>query len=149
MNITIKHKKTGDKWFVEDLAYDDLLGSGADLSDFEISGVPVIPNINSAILEAVRTPGNQLYMSDWHGTREQPDCKTAHCIAGWAVHLAGPEGYALEAAMPGDYDEATAEAAALIFAASGCPIIPDFFTSNERAMEELIERANCEKGVTS
>ena len=30
-------------------------------------------------------------MGDWH------TCETTHCLAGWAVHLSGPAGYALEA----------------------------------------------------
>ena len=38
---------------------------------------------------ALATP-KSLYMRDWH------HCKTSHCIAGWAIHLAGEEGYALE-----------------------------------------------------
>src|SRR5579859_2280452 len=38
---------------------------------------------------ALKTP-KSLYMNDWH------HCKTSHCIAGWAIHLAGEDGYALE-----------------------------------------------------
>ena len=34
---------------------------------------------------------NSLDMVNWHS-----DCGTAHCIAGWAIHLAGAQGYALE-----------------------------------------------------
>ena len=41
---------------------------------------------------ALKEPG-QLKMSVWHD--ESKGCGTAHCIAGWAVHLE-PEGYALE-----------------------------------------------------
>lgn len=40
---------------------------------------------------ALAHPDN-LDMRAWHS-----DCGTAHCIAGWAVHLAGARGYALEA----------------------------------------------------
>jgi hypothetical protein len=32
-------------------------------------------------------------MATWHR------CATTHCIAGWAVHLAGPEGYKLEKSL--------------------------------------------------
>jgi hypothetical protein len=42
------------------------------------------------------TPG-ALCMEDWHDETE--GCGTAHCIAGWAVHLAGQAGYALELAV--------------------------------------------------
>ena len=43
---------------------------------------------------ALADPAN-LDMSRWHN--ESGGCGTAHCIAGWAVHLAGTAGYELEA----------------------------------------------------
>jgi hypothetical protein len=38
---------------------------------------------------ALATP-KSLKMDYWHS------CNTSHCIAGWAIHLAGEEGYTLE-----------------------------------------------------
>ena len=40
-------------------------------------------------LHALATP-QSLDMGRWHS------CDTTHCIAGWAIHLAGDEGYELE-----------------------------------------------------
>ena len=42
---------------------------------------------------ALADPAN-LTMERWHN--ESGQCGTSHCIAGWAVHLAGREGYELE-----------------------------------------------------
>jgi hypothetical protein len=39
---------------------------------------------------ALLTP-QSLDMGEWH------TCETTHCVAGWAIHQAGPDGYALEA----------------------------------------------------
>jgi hypothetical protein len=47
---------------------------------------PRIAEVAKAALEA-----DALNMGVWH------TCETTHCIAGWAVHLAGDEGKALEA----------------------------------------------------
>jgi hypothetical protein len=134
----VKYKETGEEWDLFDLVDDDYLESCADLSEFEVSGVPVIPNINTAILEAIQN-GGKLDMRNWHN-REK--CGTTHCIAGWAVHLAGKAGYELEALVPMNGDgDSTPVAAALIFAASGWPIIPDFFDNNEDALSALKARA--------
>jgi hypothetical protein len=51
--------------------------------------VPVIENIHQKIYEAANKPGC-LQMSGVH------TCETTHCRAGWAVHLAGEDGYRLE-----------------------------------------------------
>ena len=42
---------------------------------------------------ALADPAN-LNMGQWHS--ESGGCGTSHCIAGWAVHLEGEAGYALE-----------------------------------------------------
>lgn len=44
-----------------------------------------------AVAEAALASEDSLYMSDWH------TCDSTHCIAGWAVHLAGKPGRKLEA----------------------------------------------------
>jgi hypothetical protein len=49
------------------------------------------------IAATVADQPDRLVMSDWH-------CGTAHCIAGWAVHQEGAEGYALERRMGGSGD---------------------------------------------
>lgn len=52
--------------------------------------VPVIPELDKRILDAVRSGGGKLDMSLWH------TCETTHCRAGWAIVLAGDAGRALE-----------------------------------------------------
>ena len=64
-----------------------------------ISGKPVgDPAAQSALLkqvaEAALAGPSNLIMDGWHN--ESGRCGTAHCIAGWAVHLSGKEGYDLE-----------------------------------------------------
>ena len=65
-------------------------------------------------------------MGDWHS------CETTHCRAGWAVHLAGPAGYALEKATSPVF------AAQQIYKASGYEISPvRFFDDNEKALADM------------
>ena len=65
-------------------------------------------------------------MGAWH------TCGTTHCRAGWAIHLAGEDGYALERF----YGEALA--AQLIYKASGYTISPvRFFESSDVAMADM------------
>lgn len=96
--------------------------TGAILTDAEI---PIIPNIDAAILAAIDT-GGKLDMSTWH------TCKTTHCRAGWAVTLAGEAGKKLEDLL------STGTAAALIYSASrpGMPV-PNWYASDEEALEDL------------
>lgn len=87
--------------------------------------IPTIENINQRIYEAVSQP-NALDMGGWH------TCETTHCRAGWAVHLAGPAGKALE-----QFHD-TELAAMLIYRESGSPINPArFYDSNEAAMADI------------
>lgn len=61
---------------------------GANLCDFKPdSGLP------KRVAEQILASPEALNMSDWH------TCDTSHCLAGWAVHLSGPPGYALEAVV--------------------------------------------------
>ena len=74
-------------------------------------------------------------MSCWH------TCGTTHCRAGWAIHLAGEEGYALErfygAALAGQ----------LIYRESGSLISPvRFYDTNEEALEDMRKRAEAADG---
>jgi hypothetical protein len=87
--------------------------------------IPVIENINQRVLEAASKPG-AFEMNNFH------TCETTHCRAGWAVHLAGKDGYALERATSSVF------AAMQIYKASGSPISPvRFFESNEVAMADM------------
>jgi hypothetical protein len=96
--------------------------------------VPVIENIDAAVLQAVTAEPKLFDMSTWHDERS---CGTAHCRAGWVVHLAGEAGYALE-----KFHRDTGLAALLIYKASGSPINPcRFYDSNEDALADMKARA--------
>jgi hypothetical protein len=95
----------------------------------EAPPIPVVPDIDKAIYAACSQPG-ALAMSKWH------TCGTTHCRAGWAVHLAGDAGYALEAFY------GPLLAGRLIYRESGSPISPvRFFDSNEDALADMERRA--------
>ena len=96
--------------------------------------IPVVKNIDSKILKAVKTEG-ALDMSTWH----QP-CGTTHCRGGWAITLAGAAGKKLEDATNSQL------AAILIYRESrpGKPI-PDFYASNADAMKDIEACAAAEK----
>ena len=98
---------------------------GGDSVELGAPSVPIIPEIHKAVYEAVSRP-DALKMDSWH------TCATTHCRAGWVVHLAGEEGYKLEAFHN------TELAAMLIYKASGFPINPArFHDSNEAAMADM------------
>jgi len=66
-------------------------------------------------------------MGTWHNS-----CGTTHCRAGWAVHLAGEAGYALERRTSSEF------AAMQIYKASGYLISPlRFYESNEVALADM------------
>ena len=71
-------------------------------------------------------------MSTWH------ICGTTHCRAGWAVHLAGEEGYLLEK------QTSTPFAAMQIYKASSpnIPVPPTrFYGDNETAYKDIVRCA--------
>lgn len=75
-------------------------------------------------------------MSTWHS------CGTTHCRAGWAVHLAGEPGYALERF------HGSALAAQLIYRESdpANPVSPvRFFENNDQALADMKRLAEIEK----
>jgi hypothetical protein len=89
--------------------------------------IPVIPDIHRAIYAAASNP-RALEMVDVHR------CKNTHCRGGWAVHLAGEAGYALEAFYNWEL------AAILIYDASDptYKINPArFYDSNEDALADM------------
>ena len=101
--------------------------------------VPTIPDIHAAIYAAVSKPG-ALDMEDWH------TCDNTHCRAGWTVHLAGPEGYALEKWYGGKGGGSTL-AAMMIYDASdpAFRINPGrFFDGNETALADMKRLAEAE-----
>ena len=88
--------------------------------------IPKIENIHKRIYGAASIPPEALEMGKWHS------CGTTHCRGGWAVHLAGDPGYALEKF------HGTLLAAQLIYRESGYAISPcRFFDSNEDALADM------------
>lgn len=102
----------------------------------DVIGFPKAPQvpgleeqIYSRIVRAKRLQRDcPLSMETWH------TCKTVHCLAGWAIHLAGRAGYALsEKTWPG-------LAGALIYQES-CGFVPNFFEYNtNKAIRDLESR---------
>ena len=90
--------------------------------------VPVIPDIDARILALVEANPSALDMGLWHS------CETTHCRAGWAVHLAGEAGYALEKQYGPE------RAGRMIYLAS-TGRVPHFYATNERALEDIRECA--------
>lgn len=107
--------------------------AGANLSRAYLSrarGLPVAPvvkDLDAAIVAAIQA-GGRLEMKTWH------TCQTTHCLAGWAIVLAGEAGAELEKELGPNV------AGALIYAASrpGVPV-PNFYASNNKAMEDLMK----------
>lgn len=96
--------------------------------------VPVVDDLDAKILAQVESEPDTFDMDVWHSS-----CGTAHCLAGWAVHLAGKAGYALEEATIAE------DAGALIYAKS-TGSVPDFYADNEEALAELRARVADRKG---
>jgi pentapeptide repeat protein len=69
---------------------------GANLRDADLCGADfgfepdkILPKrVAEAIINGADSP--KVEMGTWH------TCDTVHCLAGWAIHLSGPAGYALE-----------------------------------------------------
>lgn len=94
------------------------------------TNIPVIPDIHKRLAAAISDQGCSIEMNQWHS------CKTTHCRAGWVIHLAGKEGYALEKATSSVF------AAMQIYRASGYDISPcRFYDSNEDAMRDILRLA--------
>jgi len=85
--------------------------------------VPIVDDLDRRILDSI-TSGGALDMDAWH------TCDTTHCRAGWAIHLAGNRGYALENSTD------AAEAGAAIYLAS-TGRLPNFFASHDRALQDI------------
>jgi len=112
--------------------------SGADLSGANLRGakldwdaIPLVPNLDAAILRAIEA-GGQLDMNRGR------TCENTYSWAGWVVMLAGEEGQKLEEQL------GTNAAASLIYAKSGShgSRVPDWYASNEEALEKIRKRAS-------
>lgn len=92
--------------------------------------IPMVKGIDRVILARLYSGKYELNMDHWHL------CETTHCRAGWAIHLAGEEGYALEERY------GTETAAAMIYAASRPEVaVPDFYGTTTAAWEDIVECA--------
>jgi hypothetical protein len=101
---------------------------GADLRGAEeIPAVPRVVDLDRKILKAL-SEGGALDMNRWH------TCDTVHCIAGWAITLAGTAGKNLEDRV------GPKVAGALIYRAS-TGTVPDFYADNAEALIALEKRA--------
>ena len=111
---------------LEGAILDGVSFTGASLNRATLpAGVPIVPNIDAAILAAIGEDASGLNMNVWH-------CGTTHCRAGWPVKLAGKAGAKLERRF------GTGTAGALIYAASrpGMPV-PNFYATNADALADL------------
>jgi len=106
---------------------------GVNLEVFFRGALPVIPNIDRAILGAIKASQaaqeEGLNMRNWH------TCDTTHCRGGWAIKLAGRAGTLLEKRFDSPV------AAGIIYALSGSHPVPDWYTNDESAMQNLRSRA--------
>jgi hypothetical protein len=101
--------------------------TGADLTGADLTGAKGLPIATDAAdrLKAVAQAALQpdaLEMRSWH------TCGTTHCIAGWAIHLAGEPGRIMESMMG-------SEVAGLLLL--GTDAHRHFHDSNEKALEYL------------
>ena len=140
-----------------DILQNDELAEFLDERPDIAAQVPEVKDLDAKILEIVERQSERFDMSFWHLTSEEgltggrtvylaiskgafdaavalgDSCGTRHCRAGWAVHFAGKEGYALEKRL------GPAAAGALIYARS-TGSVPDFYADNEEAIDDMRER---------
>ena len=102
---------------------------GADLRGADLCGAKGLPIAEDAparlqaVAAAVLAEPEALQMGSWHS-----DCGTTHCLAGWAIHQAGPLGAVLEQL------HGPAVAGLLLL---GSEAAQHFYASNETALEWL------------
>lgn len=94
--------------------------------------VPILDKPYTRIVEAIEQ-GGKLDMDNFHF------CGTTHCIAGWAVHICGLQGYQLEASANRNNELGPEKAAELIFEASSTLKAPPFY------QDDYPEIFNCEE----
>jgi hypothetical protein len=101
--------------------------------------IPKVAEPYSQIRDILATNSGRLYMGIWHSA-----CGSAHCLAGWVIHLAGDDGYELEGRVGPD------KAARMILLKS-CPstfYLPNFYCSGRTMHNTIEELAALEKGET-
>ena len=97
----------------------------ANLADLGFE-IPVVPDLDRLVAEAVGARGERLDMQRWHN-----GCGTTHCRAGWAITLAGDAGKALEQRV------GPSVAGALIYFASTGRPPPNFFADDADALADI------------
>ena len=107
-----------------DLQDAHLNGANLQGADLDLDAVPFVADLDAQILSVVESGEGTINMDSWH------DCGTVHCRAGWAIHLAGHEGYKLEQNLGPEV------AGSLIYLKS-CGYVPDFFATDEDALADL------------
>lgn len=71
------------------------MGGGYKPIDPDIFGITPDPELPRKVAQSILNAPSTLNMDHWHLSRS---CGTSHCLAGWAIHLSGAAGYALEKA---------------------------------------------------
>ena len=87
--------------------------------------IPCVEQLDTKVLAAITSEGGILDMREWH------TCNSTHCRAGWAIHLAGEAGYALEQIVSPQV------AGALIYMRSTRRRVPNFRASAEEALADI------------
>ena len=104
--------------------------TGADLTRANLADlgfeIPVVPDLDRLVAEAVGARGERLDMQRWHN-----GCGTTHCRAGWAITLAGEAGKVLEQRV------GPSVAGALIYFASTGRPPPNFFADDADALADI------------
>lgn len=119
--------------------------TGANLTDAYLTGanhdgIPLtslgLPWLDRQIEIVTRNP-DTFDMGHWHD--REGICGTTHCRAGHVTHLA----YQVHGPMIRDLENqmGTSALAAMIYVASGRPIIPEFHASNEAARADIVRCA--------
>ena len=145
-DVTFYNAKTAGMRFEECTFVNTFFRSDSDglYIPSDVSGfptVPFVPALEERIYQAIQNAESKgdkpaLEMETWHTTyfdHEQNACGTAHCLAGWAIHLAGKEGYKLEEVFG-------AEEAGILIYRKSCGFVPDFFVISVDALRDLEKR---------
>jgi len=111
---------------------------GASLEGANLPNSPKVKNLFTVVDEIIKSGKGSLDMEKWH----DEDCKTTHCVAGFAVYLAGDAGYELE-------EKYGASVAGALIINSSCEylngIVPNFTASNKEGLIFIEDCAEKEK----
>jgi hypothetical protein len=114
--------------------------SGADLRGaFGLPSSPVVWNLHERILSIVEEDLRALDMRQCHG------CSTVHSRVGWAIHLAGAEGYLLEENIGPD-------AAGTLITLASCPWlekVPDWHVSAKETLADIRRCVEIERSMNT